>query len=47
MNTISLERLKILAEAGGDLRYLLDRGYNRSSSLKLVGDKYRLNKAER
>ncbi|RLG09509.1 MAG: DUF434 domain-containing protein [Thaumarchaeota archaeon] len=47
MSTISCERLKILAEAGRDLRYLLDRGYNRSSSLKLIGDKYRLAKAER
>jgi len=47
MTAISSDRLKILAEAGRDLRYLLNRGYNRSSSLKLVGDKYRLNRAER
>ena len=47
MTAISSERLKILAEAGRDLRYLLNRGYNRSSSLKLIGDKYRLDKAER
>ena len=47
MTAISSERLKILAEAGRDLRYLLNRGYNRSLSLKLVGDKYRLDKAER
>ncbi|RLF99724.1 MAG: DUF434 domain-containing protein [Thaumarchaeota archaeon] len=47
MNPISYERLKILAEAGRDLRYLLNRGYNRSSSLKFIGDKYGLNRAER
>jgi len=47
MTAISSERIKVLAEAGRDLRYLLNRGYNRSSSLKLVGDKYRLDKAER
>ena len=47
MTAISSERIKILAEAGRDLRYLLNRGYNRSSSLKLIGDKYRLDKAER
>ena len=47
MTAISSERLKILAEAGRDLRYLLNRGYNRSPSLKLIGDKYRLDKAER
>ena len=47
MTAISSERLKILTEAGRDLRYLLNRGYNRPSSLKLIGDKYRLDKAER
>ena len=30
-----------------DLRYLLGRGYNRESALKLVGDKYRLSVPER
>jgi len=41
------ERLDVLREARRDLRYLLDRGYNKSSALKLVGDKYQLNKIER
>jgi len=39
-----------LVEAGEDLRYLLNRGYKRRnirSLLKLVGDRYGLNKAQR
>ena len=42
-----LKRLKALKEARTDLRYLLDRGYSKASALKLVGDKYQLNKIER
>ena len=42
-----IERLNVLKEARKDLRYLLDRGYNKSSALRLVGDKYQLNKTER
>jgi len=41
---------KTLAEAGADLRYLLNRGYKRRNMkglLKLVGDRYGLNKAQR
>lgn len=41
---------KTLIEAGIDLRYLLSRGYKRrniKSLLKLVGDRYGLNKAQR
>lgn len=40
-------RISILRDAAVDLRYLLNRGYNKSSALRLVGDRYQLNKAER
>ncbi len=40
-------RLEALREAAVDLRYLLNRGYRKESALKLVGDKYQLNKTER
>jgi len=40
-------RLEVLREAAVDLRYLLDRGYRKESALKLVGDKYQLDKSER
>ncbi len=40
-------RLEILREAAIDLRYLLNRGYRKESALKLVADKYQLNKSER
>ncbi|MCD6236196.1 MAG: DUF434 domain-containing protein [Thaumarchaeota archaeon] len=40
-------RIKVLREARLDLKYLLNRGYRKSSALKLVGDKYQLNRAER
>lgn len=36
-----------LRSAVGDLCWLLDRGYGRTSSLKLVGDRYRLEKRQR
>lgn len=36
-----------LAEAIVDFRYLLNRGYNRQSALKLVGDRYQLSSTER
>jgi len=42
-----LERLDALKEARRDLRYLLDRGYNKQSALKLVGDRYQLSRVER
>ena len=41
------DRLEVLREAAVDLRYLLDRGYRKESALKLVGDKYQLDKSER
>jgi len=41
------KRLAVLKEAATDLRYLLNRGYNKPSALKLVGDRYQLNKIER
>lgn len=45
---MSLEfRIEVLREARRDLKFLLDRGYRKLSALKLVGDKYQLNKAER
>lgn len=34
-------------EAVSDYRFLLDRGYSLTASLKLVGDRYRLDKSER
>ena len=36
-----------MKEARKDLRYLLDRGYNKSPALKLVGDRYQLDRGER
>ncbi len=42
-----IKRLDVLREARVDLKFLLNRGYNRSSALKLVGDKYQLDKTER
>lgn len=42
-----MENRKILNEAAQDYRYLLNRGYTKKSSLKLVGDHHRLNSAER
>jgi len=40
-------RLEVLKEASIDYRFLLSRGYNRELSLKFIGDKYGLSKAER
>jgi len=40
-------RLELLKEASIDYRFLLSRGYNRELSLKFVGDRYGLSKAER
>jgi hypothetical protein len=40
-------RIDVLREARLDLKFLLDRGYKKQSALKLVGDKYQLNRAER
>ncbi|MHA1377799.1 MAG: DUF434 domain-containing protein [Candidatus Helarchaeota archaeon] len=42
-----MQKYKKLHEAAQDLHYLLNRGYNRKSALKLVGDKYILNKKGR
>ncbi|NVM03210.1 MAG: DUF434 domain-containing protein [Candidatus Helarchaeota archaeon] len=42
-----MEREKILHDAANDLQYLLNRGYNKKSALKLVGDRYILDKNER
>ncbi|MHA1130102.1 MAG: DUF434 domain-containing protein [Candidatus Helarchaeota archaeon] len=36
-----------LVEAATDLRYLLNRGYNRKSSIELVGNRWNLNRDER
>ena len=47
MSLIDLERLRMLSEARKDLKYLLDRGYNRSSALKLIGDRRQLSRSER
>ncbi len=44
---IDEERVKIIREAAKDLRYLLNRGYGKTSSLKIVGDRYGLDKKER
>jgi len=40
-------RIDVLRDARIDLKFLLNRGYNKPSALKLVGDRYQLNKAER
>ena len=42
-----MERDEILKIAADDLQYLLNRGYNKKSAIKLVGDRYILNKNER
>ncbi|MFX0132842.1 MAG: DUF434 domain-containing protein [Candidatus Hodarchaeota archaeon] len=42
-----MEREKILKNGAKDLQYLLNRGFNKKSALKLVGDRYILNKNER
>lgn len=39
--------MEVLREAAADVRYLLHRGYRKESALKLVGDKYQLDKSER
>ncbi|MEN2975020.1 MAG: DUF434 domain-containing protein [Candidatus Caldarchaeales archaeon] len=46
MSKIS-SRLEVLIKASDDLRYLLDRGYNKRSAIKLIGDRYILDKDER
>ena len=40
-------RIDVLRDARIDLKFLLNRGYNKPSALKLVGDRYQLNRAER
>ncbi len=40
-------RIDVLYEAAEDLRFLLSRGYNKESVLKIVGDRYQLDKLER
>lgn len=42
-----LERLEILRQARRDLKYLLERGYKKASSIRFIGDHYQLNKKER
>lgn len=39
--------LKVKKEAIEDLRYLLSRGYDRSSAIKFIGDRYLLSKEQR
>lgn len=41
------EMFDTLKDPVHDLRFLLDRGYNRGSAIKIVADKYRLAKKER
>ena len=38
---------KDIGDAVHDLRFLLSRGYNRKTSISIVGDKYQLGKTER
>jgi len=40
-------RIDVLREAAKDLRYLLNRGYHKETVLKIIGDKYLLDKSER
>ncbi|MHA1382244.1 MAG: DUF434 domain-containing protein [Candidatus Helarchaeota archaeon] len=42
-----MEQKKKLYNAAEDFKYLLNRGYNRKSALKLVGDKYILDRTTR
>lgn len=46
MNKIS-SRINVLREAAKDLRYLLNRGYRKETVLKIIGDRYLLDKSER
>jgi len=39
--------IELMSQAAEDLRYLLDRGYSRASSVKVVGDHFALGKLER
>jgi len=41
------EAMPLLRQAAGDYAWLLDHGYAPGSSLKLVGDRYELNKRQR
>lgn len=41
------ERLKILRQAYRDLKYLLEKGYKKASSIRFIGDHYQLSKKER
>ncbi|MFX0096424.1 MAG: DUF434 domain-containing protein [Candidatus Hodarchaeota archaeon] len=47
MKQNKLPNLSNMKEAAKDLRYLLSRGYGRTSALNLVGDKYLLDNEER
>ena len=42
-----MELKKNIIEAAQDLKHLLNRGYNKKGALKLVGDRYLLDKEER
>lgn len=42
-----LRRIDVLRDARVDLRYLLDRDYKKESALRLVGDRYLLDRDER
>ena len=44
---IDAGRVELIHEAAKDLRYLLNRGYRKPTALKLVGDRYGLNRRER
>lgn len=46
MKNIKL-RIDLLKEASKDFKYLLTRGYNRTTSLKFVSDRYLLSKTEK
>ncbi len=39
--------IELMSQAAEDLRYLLNRGYSRASSVKVVGDHFALGKLER
>ncbi|MEM6766103.1 MAG: DUF434 domain-containing protein [Bacteroidota bacterium] len=43
----SLDWIPVLNEAVTDMSYLMSRGYSHRSSLKLVGDRYRLHRRQR
>jgi hypothetical protein len=47
LKTSGAQNLVLIKEAAADFRYLLSRGYSRTASLSLVGDRYQLDHTSR